>query len=82
MFMEKEIERCYRLARNNSQMQFLHSLKEIEEEHEDEIVIKRMLEEDKEWENDQDEVLPRKESFNSGKGKGSGNNCRKIKVKQ
>ena len=47
MFMEKEIERCYRLARNNSQMQFLHSLKEIEEEDEDDKTSERSIK--KEW---------------------------------
>lgn len=49
MFMEKEIDRCYRLIRNNSRLHFLQSVRDIEDADEEEFVMKRVFEDEKDW---------------------------------
>lgn len=47
MFMEKQIDRCYRKIRNTSRLHFLTTHKEIEDADEEEYLMKRVLEESK-----------------------------------
>jgi hypothetical protein len=69
MFMEKQIDKCYRLIRNNSRLHFITSLRALEDAGEEEFVMKRLLEEDKDWqEGDEQESFPRrKDSFHDDK---------------
>jgi hypothetical protein len=56
MFMEKQIELCYRHIRNASRLQFLVSTREIEDAGEEEFMMKKVLEEDEEQEDQEEEA--------------------------
>jgi hypothetical protein len=45
MLMEKQIERCYKLIRNNSRLHFISTLKEIDDAGEEEFLMKQVFEE-------------------------------------
>jgi SAM-dependent methyltransferase len=67
MFMEKQIEKCYRHLRNTSRLHFLVNNREIEDAGEEEFIMKKVLEED-DWEEEEEEdevnqLLPQKRIF-------------------
>ena len=49
MFMQQNIEKCYRHIRNKSKAVFLNSIREVEDAEEEEYLMKNMLSEDKDW---------------------------------
>lgn len=48
MFMEQQIDYCYKGIRNRNRLHFLRSQRDIQDAGEEEFVMKRVFEEEKE----------------------------------